>query len=178
MQCKHKLFALCCSTMELSTQPFWTAPGQFQSLMYCMCYYLCCCTMQWSTQPFWTVPGQFQSLMYCMCYYLCYCTMQWSTQPFWTVPGQFQCLMYVQYMHVVHLESFRSNAQNANAFARRNCQRVERNDEFSCVYLCSFACVRLRSFASTVRDRPRARMCVRTRAHTYIGKVWAWHYLR
>ena len=80
---------------------------------------------------------------------------------------------------LVHPESFRSNAQNANAFARSNAQnanafarrnrrRVERNNEFACVYLRWFACVRLRSFASTVRDRPR----------TYIDKVWAWHYLR
>ena len=48
------------------------------------------------------------------------------------------------YRAIVHPESFRSNAQNANAFARRNRPRVERNDEFACVYLRSFACVRLR----------------------------------
>ena len=78
---------------------------------------------------------------------------------------------------IVHPESFRSNTQNANAFARRNHPRVERNDEFACVYLRLRACVRLRSFASTVRDRPRSRTCVRTRARTYIDKVWAWHYL-
>ena len=71
---------------------------------------------------------------------------------------------------IVHPESFRFYTQNANAFARRNRPRVERNVEF--------ACVRLRSFASTVCDRPRARTCVHTRARTYIGKVWAWHYLR
>ena len=59
--------------------------------------------------------------------------------------------------NIVHPESFRSNAQNANAFARRNRPRVERNNEFACIYLRSFACVHLRSFASTVRDRPRAR---------------------
>ena len=72
--------------------------------------------------------------------------------------------------NIVHPESFRSNVQNAIAFARRNRPRVERNDEFACVYLRShaFACVRLRSSASTVRDRVRA----------YIDKVWAWHYLR
>ena len=69
------------------------------------------------------------------------------------------------YMHIVHPESFRSNTQIAIAFARRNRPRVDRNDEF--------ACVRLRSFASTVHDRPCARTCV-----MYIGKVWAWHYLR
>ena len=66
-------------------------------------------------------------------------------------------------LHIVHPESFRSNAQNTKAFARRNRLRVERNDEFACVYLRSraFACVRLCSFASTVRDRPRACMCMR-----------------
>ena len=42
---------------------------------------------------------------------------------------------------IVHPESFRSNAQNANAFARRNRPLVERNDEFACVYLHSFAFV-------------------------------------
>ena len=63
---------------------------------------------------------------------------------------------------IVHPESFRSNTQNAIAFARRNRPRVKRNDAFACVYL------RLRSFASTVRDRLRARTCVRTRIRTYI----------
>ena len=74
------------------------------------------------------------------------------------------------YMHVyiVHPESFRSNTQIAIAFARRNRPHVDRNDEFACVYL------RSRAFASTVRDRPRGR----TPTRTYIGKVWAWHYLR
>ena len=64
-------------------------------------------------------------------------------------------------VYIIHPESFRSNAQNANAFACRNLPRVECNDEFAHVYLRSFACVRLHSFASTVRDRPRARtyMC-------------------
>ena len=73
---------------------------------------------------------------------------------------------------IVYPESFRSNAQNANAFARRNRPRVERNDEFACVYLRSFACVRLRVLFTIDR------VCVRMRALTYIGKVWAWHYLR
>ena len=63
---------------------------------------------------------------------------------------------------IVHPESFRSNAQNANAFARRNRPRIKRNSAFICVR------VRLRSFASTVRDRPRALTCVRTRLRTYI----------
>ena len=64
---------------------------------------------------------------------------------------------------VVHPESFRYNAQNAIAFSRRNRPRVDRNDEFACVYLRSraFACMCLHSFASTVRDRPRARTYVR-----------------
>ena len=74
------------------------------------------------------------------------------------------CLMNSKIkLHTVHPESFRSNAQIAIAFARRNRPRVDRNDEFECVYL------RSRAFASTVRDRPRAR--------TYIGMVWALHYL-
>ena len=73
---------------------------------------------------------------------------------------------------IVYPESFRSNAQIAIAFARRNRPRVDRNDEFACVYL------RSRAFASTVCDRLHVRTCVRTRVHTYIGKVWAWHYLR
>ena len=69
--------------------------------------------------------------------------------------------MYVQYCTcIVHPERFRSNAQNAIAFARRNRTRVKRNDAFACVYL--------RSLASTVRDRPRARTCMRTRVRTYI----------
>ena len=45
------------------------------------------------------------------------------------------------------------------------------------VSLFAFACVCLRLFASTVRDRSRARRCVRMCARTYIDKVWAWHYL-
>ena len=99
--------------------------------------------------------------------------------------------MTAQLGHIVHPESFRSNAQNANAFACRNRPRVERNDEFACVYLRSFASMHLRSFASmhlrsfasmhlrsfasTVCDRPHARTSVRTRARTYIDQVWAWH---
>ena len=83
------------------------------------------------------------------------------------------CITVCRSLRIVNSESFRSNA-----FARRNRPHVERNDKFACVYLRSFACVRLHSFASTVRDRPRAHTCVRTRARTYIGKVWAWHYLR
>ena len=64
--------------------------------------------------------------------------------------------MHIQLeLYIVHPESFRSNAQNANVVARRNRPRVERNDEFACVYL------HLRLFASTVPDRLR----------TYIVKV-------
>ena len=74
-----------------------------------------------------------------------------------------QCNHYICKVHIVHPESFRSNAQNANAFACRNRPHVERNDEFACVYLRLRACVRLHSFASTVRDQPRSRMCVRMR---------------
>ena len=54
--------------------------------------------------------------------------------------------MYVR-IYIVHPESFRSNAQNAIAFARRNRPRVDRNDEFA-----AFICVCVHVFASTVRD--------------------------
>ena len=79
-------------------------------------------------------------------------------------------------VNIVHPESFRSNMQITNLFARRNRPRVNHNDEFVCVYLRS----RTFAFASTVRDRPRARTCVRSRICAYIqlGKVSAWHYLR
>ena len=63
-------------------------------------------------------------------------------------------------LSIVHPESFRSNAQNAIAFAHRNCPRVNRSDVFACVHL------RLRAFASTVCDR--ARTCVQSRVHAYI----------
>ena len=45
----------------------------------------------------------------------------------------------ILHSYIVHPESFRSNAQNAIAFARRNRPRVDRNDEFACVYLHSRA---------------------------------------
>ena len=46
-------------------------------------------------------------------------------------------------------------------------------DEFACIYLRSraFACLRLRVLFAIDRVRVHARVC------TYIGKVWAWHYL-
>ena len=59
--------------------------------------------------------------------------------------------------NIVHPDSFRSNAQNAITFARRNHPRVNRSGEFACVYL------HLRAFAGTVRDRARARTCMRAR---------------
>ena len=74
------------------------------------------------------------------------------------------CVNVIRITYIVHPESFRSNAQNANAFARRNRPRVKRNGAFICVRVR----LRLRSFASTVRDRPRALTCVRTRLRTYI----------
>ena len=52
-------------------------------------------------------------------------------------------------IYIVHPESFRSNAQNAIAFAHRNHPRVNRSD-------------RLRAFASTVCNRVRARTCVQS----------------
>ena len=55
---------------------------------------------------------------------------------------------------IVHPESFRSNAQNAITFARRNRPCVNRSDEFACVlFAFPFACI---------CDGPRARVCVRT----------------
>ena len=91
------------------------------------------------------------------------------------------CILYydVRYTCIVHPESFRSNSQNAIAFARRNRPRVDRNDEFACVYLRLRACVCVRLQVLFAIDRVCVR-ALRTRAHTYIhvGKVWAWHYLR
>ena len=87
----------------------------------------------------------------------------------------FGCTLYISgCVYIVHPESFRSNAQNANAFARRNRPRVDCNDEIACVYLRLRACVCVRLRVLFAVDRVR----VRTRARTYIGKVWAWHYLR
>ena len=63
---------------------------------------------------------------------------------------------------IVHPERFRSNAQNTNAFARRNCPRVERNDEFACVYLC------LRAFICEYCSRLTACAYVRAYVRTYV----------
>ena len=68
------------------------------------------------------------------------------------------CILYYDVRYIVHPESFRSNAQNAIAVARRNRPRVHHNDEFACVYLRLRACV---------CDRPRARTCV-AYARTYV----------
>ena len=66
---------------------------------------------------------------------------------------------------IVHpVRVFRSNAQIATGFACRNRPRINCNNEFACVYLC----LRAFAFVSTVRDRPRARTCMRSRAHAYI----------
>ena len=66
--------------------------------------------------------------------------------------------------YIVHPESFSSNAQIAIAFARRNRPRVDRNDEFACVYLRSRACVCVRLRVLFVIDR----VCVRACVHAYI----------
>ena len=55
------------------------------------------------------------------------------------------CMCVCVSTHIVHPESFISNAQNAIGFARRNRPRVNHSGEF--------ACVRLHAFASTVRVR-------------------------
>ena len=65
----------------------------------------------------------------------------------------------------VHPESFRSNAQITIAFARRNRPRVHRNDEVARIYL------RSRAFASTVRDRPRARTYVNARRELHLKSI-------
>ena len=57
---------------------------------------------------------------------------------------------------IVHPESFRSNVQNAIAFAHKNRPRVNHSGEFACVYLH----LRTFAFASTVRDQARVRTCV------------------
>ena len=82
----------------------------------------------------------------------------------WIGAGMPTTLSHTIHIHVVHPERFRSNAQNVNAFARRNRPRVKRNGAFICIRVH----LRLRSFASTVRDQPRALTCVRTRLRTYI----------
>ena len=81
---------------------------------------------------------------------------------------------YVRIVHV-HPESFRSNAQNANAFACRNLPRVDRNDEFACVYLCLRACVCVRLQVLFAIDRVHA--CVRAHICIYVGKVIYTHVL-
>ena len=65
---------------------------------------------------------------------------------------------------IVHPKSFRSNAQNAIAFARRNCPRVKRNDDFAYVYL------RLRAFAFVCEYCSQSTACAYVRAHarTYV----------
>ena len=79
---------------------------------------------------------------------------------------------------IVHPESFRSNAQNAIAFARRNRPRVNRSDRlraFICVclrVLFAIVCVRVRACNRTY-VRAIARTCVRShlryvRTRTYI----------
>ena len=75
---------------------------------------------------------------------------------------------------IVHPESFRSNAQNAIAFAPRNRPCVNRSGEFACVYL------RLRAFASTVCDRASARTCdcVRACDRTYVNSIFKAHQIK
>ena len=70
------------------------------------------------------------------------------------------------HLRIVHPESFRSNAQNAIAFACRNRPRVKRNDEFACVYLRS----RAFAFAFVCEYCSRLTACAYVRAHarTYV----------
>ena len=68
--------------------------------------------------------------------------------------------------HIVHPESFRSNAQNAIAFARKNRPRVNRSDRlraFICVRLHAIECVRVRACnRACAYVRAIARTCVRS----------------
>ena len=54
-------------------------------------------------------------------------------------------------LYIVHPESFRSNAQNAIAFACRNRPHVNRSGEFACIYLHlrAFVCTYLCAIAHT-----------------------------
>ena len=66
------------------------------------------------------------------------------------------CVVVRRYVYIVHPESFRSNAQNAIAFARRNRPRVNRSDR-----LRAFICVRLRLRSSACAYvRAIARTCM------------------
>ena len=58
--------------------------------------------------------------------------------------------------NIVHPESFRSNAQNANTFACRN-----RHASIATMSLRAFICVRVRLRVLFAIDRVRARACVR-----------------
>ena len=64
---------------------------------------------------------------------------------------------------IVHPESFRSNAQNVIAFARRNRPLIDQNDEFACVYLRLRACVCVRLRVLFAIDRVRACICAHVR---------------
>ena len=78
--------------------------------------------------------------------------------------GWGHCSGTVQYIHILHPESFRSNAQNANAFALRNRPRVDRNNEFACVYLRLCACVCIHLRVQFTIDCVRIRACI----HAYV----------
>ena len=52
--------------------------------------------------------------------------------------------------YIVHPESFRSNEQNAIAFARRNRPRVKRNDAFA--FVCEYILFAI--------NRVRVRVCI------------------
>ena len=82
---------------------------------------------------------------------------------------------------IVHPESFRSNAQNAIAFARRNCPRVNRSDRLRVLF--ANVCVRayVRAIARTcvrshlracevhlIKDHQNKISCAHARIYTYI----------
>ena len=71
----------------------------------------------------------------------------------------YQCKSGIQVI-LSNPESFRSNAQNAIAFARRNRPRVNHSDCLRAFCVCLR--LHLHAFASTVCDRVRARTCVQS----------------
>ena len=74
---------------------------------------------------------------------------------------------------IVHPESFRSNVQNAIAFARRNRPRVKRNDAFACVYLRSraFAIAFVCEYCSQSTTCAYVRAHARTYVYIWMGQV-------
>ena len=91
------------------------------------------------------------------------------------------------YMYIVHSESLRYNAQIAIAFACRNLPRVNRSDEFACVYLrlrvlfainharmCTCAAVRTVQSAKLASAMSARGNCVPVRGSARVGVDAQW----